>query len=66
MDMAERAKNCTYGNPDCPKCNPKPIPAEVAAIDRQINVALSTRNGQVTRLRREKIMLVARAMKDIS
>lgn len=21
-DMADRARNCTYGNPDCPKCNP--------------------------------------------
>ena len=20
-DITERAKNCTYGNPDCPRCN---------------------------------------------
>lgn len=35
----------------------------IAAIDRQIDVALADRNGQVTRLRKEKTILVARAMK---
>lgn len=24
VDLTERAKRCTYGNPDCPKCNPLP------------------------------------------
>ncbi len=26
--MAEKAKKCTYGNPDCPKCNP-PFPGGI-------------------------------------
>lgn len=37
-------------------------PKEIAAVDRQINVALATHNGQVARLRWKKILLVARAM----
>lgn len=36
---------------------------EIDAVDRQINVAEETGNGQITRLRKKKNLLVARAMK---
>lgn len=43
-DMSERAAKCTYGNPDCPQCNPK---YELPMHDGKVN--LYKINREVTR-----------------